>query len=122
MADTGKFCSGAHVLRKAGAGANATAITEAYTNDFMAQAESMINVATRKNWSDAYGGLNIDVKEILKLASSNLAAMMVINYDMSGYSSRTEAETMLDVLWSTAREAMAVLQDKKSETFIDGET
>ena len=73
MADTGIMCSGGNVIRKAGTNVNATAITENYTNDFIYQAESYINVATKKNWSDAYSGSNVDVKGILTEASSSLA-------------------------------------------------
>ncbi len=120
MADTGIFATTAEVSRKAGAGASATANVEAYINDFMTQAESFINVASRNNWSDSYSGLNVDVKGLLKEAASNLAAIYVINYDMSGYDSRTEAEDKINVLRDAALRAIAVLRDKKAETFIDG--
>jgi hypothetical protein len=65
MADEGIFCTGTEVTRKAGANANATAITEAYLNDFIAQAESYINVETRINFSDIYSTLNEDTRDIL---------------------------------------------------------
>mgnify|MGYP003132285409 CR=1 FL=1 len=120
MADTGIFATTAEVQRKAGEGASATANVEAYINDFMTQAESFINVASRNNWSDSYSGLNVDVKGLLKEAASNLAAIYVINYDMSGYDSRTEAEDKINVLRDAALRAIAVLRDKKAETFIDG--
>ena len=120
MADTGIFCTTAEVQRKAGANANSTANTEEYINDFVAQAESFINVATRYNWSDNYSSLNADVKGILKETASNLAAIYVINYDMSGYSSNIEAEDMITVLRDAALRNISILRDKKSETFING--
>ena len=120
MADTGIFCTGTEVGRKAGAGVNSTAVTEAYTNDFIAQAESYINTATRYNWSDEYAGLNSDVKGILKMAASNLAAIFCIQYDMSGYTSRYEAETMCDILKTVANECIYILRDMKAQTFIKG--
>lgn len=120
MADTGIFCTTAEVVRKAGDGANSTATAEAYTNDFVTQAESEINVATRYNWSDAYAGLNADVKGILKQAASNLAAIYVINYDMGGYTSRREAESMINVLRDGYLRCIAILRDKKAETFTTG--
>lgn len=120
MADTGIFCTTAEVLRKAGVGASAVSSAEAYTNDFVSQAESFINCATRKNWSDAYASLNVDVKEILKMAASCLAAIQVINYDMAGYPSREHAETMCDVLKTLANECIAILMDMNTQTFATG--
>lgn len=120
MADTGIFATTAEVLRKAGAGASATASAEAYTNDFMTQAESEINAITRYNWSDAYSGLNADVKGLLKQAASNLAAIYVIQYDMSGFTSRTEAEDMINVLRDGYLRCVSILRDKKTQDFLVG--
>lgn len=119
MADTGIFATTAEVQRKAGANASSVANTEAYINDFMTQAESHINATTRFNWSDVYSTLNVDVKGILKLAASNLAAMYVIQYDMGGFTSRREAETMLDVLRDGLSVAIKELKDIKKQTFMN---
>jgi len=120
MADTGIFATTAEVQRKAGSGASATSKAEAYTNDFMTQVESFINAATRYNWSDAYSGLNVDVKGILKEIASNLAAIYVIQYDMSGYSTRVEAEDLINILRDAALRGLSVLRDKKTEEFLLG--
>lgn len=120
MADTGIFCTTAEVVRKAGSGASSTATAEAYTNDFVTQAESYINCKTRKNWSDAYSGLNVDVKGILKEAASNIAAVYVIIYNMTGYTSRTEAEIMINTLLLRAEKCIEILKEKSTETFMVG--
>lgn len=119
MADTGIFATTAEIGRKAGANASSTSTAEAYTNDFIAQAESFINVSTRYNWSDAYSGLNADVQGVLKEAASNLAAIYCIQYDMSGFTSRGEAESMIVVLRDAALRAMSILRDLKSRDFIN---
>src|SRR3990167_4073744 len=111
MADTGIFATTAEVQRKAGAKASSVSNVEAYINDFMTQAESTINSMTMKNWSDSYSSLNVDVKGVLKEAASNLAAMYVINYDLSGFSSRLEAETMLDVLRDGFERCVKILKE-----------
>ena len=120
MADTGIFATTAEVQRKAGANASATATSEAYINDFMTQVESQINSVTRFNWSDAYSGLNADTKGILKEVSSNLAAIYFIQYDMSGFTSRVEAEDMINVLRDAALRGLSLLKDQKRKTFISG--
>jgi len=122
MADTGIFCTTAEVARKAGANASATSVAEAYVNQYVAEAESEINSVTRYNWSDNYAGLSADVKSILKSAASNLAAIYVITYDMSGFTSRTEAEDMINVLRDGYLRALSILIDKKVQDFMVGET
>lgn len=118
MVDTGIFATTAEIGYKAGAGKSSVSSAEAYTNNFISQAESFINAVTKYNWSDAYSGLNVDVKGLLKEAGSNIAAMYVINYDMSGYTSRAEAQTMLNVLWDRASKCLELLKDKVHTDFV----
>jgi hypothetical protein len=120
MTDTGIFATTAEVSRKAGANASSTSNAEAYINDFMTQAESTINAMTRYNWSDAYSGLNVDVKGILKEAASNLAAIYVILYDMSGFTSRGEAESMITLLRDGFIRNVSILKNIKVQTFMIG--
>lgn len=119
MADTGIFATTAEVQRKAGANASTVANTEAYINDFMTQAESLINVMTRYNWSDEYSGLNVDIKGILKEVASNLAAIYVISYDMDNIG-RGEGESRITILRDAALRGMSVLRDIKAQTFMQG--
>lgn len=119
MADTGIFATTTEVQRKIGANANSTANAEAYINDFISQAESIINAETRYNWSDVYTTLNADVKGLLKEAASNLAAIYVLNYDLSGTGLR-ELETRLDVLYERYEKAIKLLQDYKVKDFVSG--
>ncbi len=119
MADTGIFCTTEEVQRKAGANASATSNTEAYINDFVTQAESYINIVTRVNYSDTYSTLNVDKKGLLKEAASSLAAIYVINYDMSGFTSRQEALQMINVLWARVEECINLLKDKNAQAFLD---
>jgi curli biogenesis system outer membrane secretion channel CsgG len=120
MVDTGIFATTAEVQRKAGANASATSKAEAYVNDYMTQVESFINVVTRYNWSDAYSTLNVDVKGILKEVASNLAAIYVIQFDMSGFTSRVEAEDMVNILRDAALRGLALLRDWKTQEFMVG--
>lgn len=119
MVDTGIFATTAEVQRKAGANASATSKAEAYVNDYMTQVEAFINAYTRYNWSDAYSGLNVDTKGLLKEVASNLAAIYVIQFDMSGFTTRIEAEDMINVLRDAALRGLSVLRDKKVQAFVN---
>tara|TARA_R110000751_G_scaffold190771_1_gene296521 strand:+ start:129 stop:494 length:366 start_codon:yes stop_codon:yes gene_type:complete len=118
MADTGIFATTAEVSRKAGVGASSVSNTEAYINDYMTQVESMINTETRFNWSDAYSGLNVDVKGLLKLAASALAAFMVVEYDVSSYRSSGEAQFLMNALLEQYKMSIKLLKDKEVKTFM----
>lgn len=118
MADTGIFATTAEVQRKAGEGASIVSSTEAHINQYMTEAESEINSACRYNFSDNYATLNIDTRGVLKQTATNLAAIYVITYDMSGYSSRIEAEDMINILRDIALRNIKMLRDKKVSDFI----
>ena len=118
MADTGIFATTAEVGYKAGANASATSKAEAYVNSYMTQVESQINCMCRYNFSDAYAALDVDVKGLLKEVASNLAAIYVIQYDMSGFTSRVEAEDMINVLRDAALRGLSILRDKKVQDFM----
>ncbi len=119
MADDGIYTTNAAIAAKAGANVNTTAITIAETDKYVLQVESTINCMTRFNWSDAFAGLNADVKGILLETSTAMCAMYAIQYDMSGFSSRIEAETMLDVLRDAALRGISLLKDQKVRAFME---
>ena len=105
--------SGAVILK---AGVNSTELTNAEYEQLINQAESFINVASKKDWVAAYASLPTDTKKILEDAASSHAAMAAINYDMSGFTSRTEAQVMLDVNYTRLVDAINLLIDSK---FVD---
>ncbi len=110
------------VIIKAGANINATLIGE-YDSIFIPEAESLINVVCRYNFSANYGTLSSDVKLILEEVASNLAAIYAINYDVSGIitaSSIREAENRVVVLRDAALRGLSILKDKKQQDFING--
>ena len=119
MAHTGIFATSDEVLVRAGENYD-TSITEARINDLCSQSESFINAATRYNWSDTYSGLNADVKRLLSETSACLVAVAIITYNMAGYTTRTEAEDMINVNRDIALRNISLLRDKKTVAFLNG--
>ena len=120
MADLGVFTKNADIQARAGVFANATSKLTAATDVYVLNVEATINSLTRYNWSDAFAGLNADVASILTEVGASMCAMIVIQSDMSGFTSRQEAETMLDVLNNNINRGMSVLKGMKNQTFILG--
>jgi len=118
MAVTSIMTTGAEIASKMGANVSA-GVTEAMQDAWVLQAESAVNVLARENYSDSVGGLNADVKGIFSDLVSSLVAIQGIMYDMSGYTSRTEAEDMINILRDGILRNMSLLRDKKQQTFIN---
>ena len=102
--------SGAVKIR---AGANVATLTPDQYTELINQAEAYINSTTRIDYVAAYSGLATDKKKILDLAASSHAAMGAINFDMSGYTSRAEALTMLNFNHQLMFEATRLLKEKE---------
>ena len=115
------FCTSGAMVRKAGLNANSTITASGSAlSEWSSHAEALICNNTRYNFISNYSSLTSGIKEILGDVASSLGAMQIINYDMSGYTSRTEAETMLDIQRDFAERGLALLKDKNREDFIKG--
>ncbi len=119
MADVGVWTKNADIQAKAGTNANATAKATAATDLYVLEVESFVNCICRHNFSDTYSTLNDDVKHILKSVTTNLMAIIVIQWDMSGFTSNIEAEDMINVLWATVSLNINLLRDQKVVDFIN---
>lgn len=118
MAHTGIFATSDEIKTKAGENVDTTGSTEARINALCLQAESYINITSRYNWSDEYSGLNADVKGILSEAESCFVAFYLIQFNMSGYTTRVEAEDMITILKVRFNECIELLKDQKNVNFM----
>ena len=105
------FTSQAKAVAKAGANANSTiTISDATLADWSDDIEGDINTITKRDWITNPPSTN--TAGILSNIASSMIAMQIINYDMGGYTSRTEAQTMLDVLDNDIDKKLKDLKDK----------
>ena len=121
MAHEGIFATLSEIKTRAGKNVSAEGSTEAVINFFAAQSESVINLITRRNWSDDYSAANNDVKRILSAASAAYCAKLMVPVDMSVYTTRVEAEDIVNIQRDDFLFLMNILLDKKAEDFMDAE-
>lgn len=114
----GTMSTQAEVARKAGAFASSTSTAEAYTNVYILQAESYVNVKTRKNWTAIYDSLDAAVKYILEETVSNLAAIYSILYNTQSFTILEESEDLINVMWAKAESNIEILKDPDIQTFM----
>lgn len=102
-------------ISKAGANANSTIIASGSTlSKWSDDCEGYICSITRRNWVTSYTSVDGGVKSILSDITSSLVAKQIISYDMSGYTSRAEAQTMLNVQDDIIQRGIEILKDFKS--------
>lgn len=90
--------SGACVV-KAGNNVNdSIALSGAVLAKWSDDAEATLSVRTKYDWVGNYSKIGANYKNILSDTTSSMVAMNMVSYDMSGYTSKREAETILDVL------------------------
>ena len=119
MVDQGTLAATADIAKKAGANASTVSVAEAYTNVYVKEAEGRICLDTRYDWVTNYASVSTIGKEALREAVACLAAIDVINYDMSGFTTRQEALIMINVLWARYREVVnQITKDNKYKDFI----
>jgi len=106
---------------KAGANVSSTATGAAYTLAFGLMAEGYINTASGYNWSDwytAYSATYPDVAGLLVDAASNLGAIYIINFDMSGFTNIQEAVSRQNVLYAALMNDITLLKEEKNKDFV----
>jgi hypothetical protein len=106
---------------KAGANVNSAAIAAAFTLSFGLQAESAINLQSGYNWSDwytAYAATYPDVANLLVDAATNLGAIYIINYDMSGFTNIQEAVARINTLYEMYKQDILLLKEQKAKDML----
>ncbi len=111
--------SSAAIIYKAGRNVSPV-VSGALLMEITSGAIALVNNIARVNYSDSFDTLNDDVKWTLNEVASNIGGMYCIIYDMSGYTSRIEAEDMINVLRDGALRGLSILRDKKTTDFING--
>ena len=111
------LCTSGAAIAKAGKNANSTIVASTATlAEWSDEAEGSICAFTRKDWITDYSTIKTNFKPCLADCASDLIAMKIINYDMSGFSKLLEAETMLDVLRDNSSRNLTLLNnDNKKE-------
>lgn len=120
MANAGQFAQDADILLRVGTNASATVKAAGWFDTIIIDVEGFINVVTRYDWStaDAATTLTATVRGLLVETGACLAAIQGITWDMSGFTSRTEAEDMINVLRDIALRNISILRDKKAQGFL----
>lgn len=122
MAYAVQWITEAELVKLCGTGASATVKAANYFEHIVIRVDAMINCITRFDWiaANTATALDASVKGLLAEASGCLCAIEGIIFDMSGYTSRVEAEDIINVLRDRALLAMSLLRNQEVKTFMLG--
>lgn len=118
MAYNGTFTTTTQIWAKMGIGGNTTDFTTDMMNDSAIAAESIINSASRYNWTATFDTLTTASSGILSDAAASLIAIDGIGFDFTGYPSRIVAEDKINVLRDASLRDISILRDSKTKSFI----
>ena len=109
------LCTSGQAMVKAGENADSDIVLSgSRLADWSDQAEGRIEAETRRSWVSSFSSLDSGIQNILGDVCSSMIAKQIINYDMSGFTSRFESAMMLNVQDDIAREGLRILKDFKS--------
>lgn len=113
--------TGSDVVMKLGASGTLT-MTDDQMSRAGLQAEAVVNVATRVDWSALYPTTGSATKFILNDTVSSLVAIQGITANMNAYTNRIEAEDMINVQRDLVLRNIGILRDQKVKNFVSGGT
>lgn len=112
---TFEFCASNAIVIRAGANVNSTAAASwAILSTLHDQAAGYVQSATLADWKTNLSSQSSAAILALQKAVACEAAKGLISYDMSGYTSRVEAQTMLDVLRDEVNQTVQALVELKT--------
>lgn len=115
---TETLCSSGAVKYKAGANASSTITNDPVAmTQFINQAEGLICTEAKTDFVAGYASYSANYKQIIEMAASALAAVMVANYDPTGYVLR-EYENIVNVNWAQYKEVMRLLKEQDYKDFV----
>ena len=109
------MCLSSAAVAKAGSGVNTDVLDDSVAlASFSDAAEGEIVAETRRDFLTSYSDLHAGISGAVAAVCASKIAKQMIQYDMSGYTSLEQAQTMLDVQDDVVRKGMAILKDFKS--------
>ncbi|KKL83394.1 hypothetical protein LCGC14_1975190 [marine sediment metagenome] len=93
----------------------------AITSEFekwIEEAEAVISTISRFDYVANSAAITTNGTPIIKEVVSNLAAIQAVKYDMSGYTTIGEAESIITVLRDGALRDLSILRDQKGVKFV----
>ncbi|RLC34452.1 MAG: hypothetical protein DRZ76_02660 [Candidatus Nealsonbacteria bacterium] len=100
-----------------------TSITSGWTADseyekWLEEGEAYICTLAEYDIVSNWASLNSTYKKLFTEYVSSYAAIQCIKYNMAGYSSRVEAEDMINILWARMNKIESIIKNSSKKDFL----
>ena len=120
MVATSILSTDAEMLAMAGENVNATGFTDNNKTAWGLQAEAYLSAISRYDWSTNVGTIDSTTAEMLSEYVSRYVAICAISYNMSGFTSRVEAEDMINIHWTRMLQIEDLIDNQYLVTYMKG--
>ena len=118
MVYTGTIVTSAEMVFFAGEGVDATGNVEANWNYLAYYAEAYLSALVKYDIVANWASITANYKRIFTEWAARFAAIALIQYNMGGYNSRTEAEDMINIHWIRNKQIQKVLEESDIQNFL----
>ena len=118
MAATSILSTDAEMNAMGGENVDATGWTDANKTAWGLQAEAYLAAISRYDWSVNVATIDATTAEMLSEYVARYTGMSGIAYNMAGFTSRIEAENMVNIHIFRMRQIEAVITDQKGVTYV----
>lgn len=118
MAYTGTIVAVAEMQFLAGESRDSTGDVEANHNYLAGYAEAYLSSLVKYDIITNWASLNSTYKKLFSEWAARFAAINLIQYNMAGYTSRKEAQVMLNTHWERLQQIEAILKDASVQDFM----
>lgn len=117
MAYTGTIVAVAEMQLFAGENVDASGDVEANHNYLAGYAEAYLCNLVKYDIVTNWASLNSTYKKLFSEWAARHAAIALISYNMAGYTSRIEAEDMINMNWARLKQIQSILEDVDIQDF-----
>jgi len=118
MAYNGTIVAVAEMQFFAGANVDAGGDVEANHNYLAGYAEAYLCNLVKYDIVTNWDSLNATYKKLFSEYAARLSAIGLIQYNMSGYTSRTEAEDIINIHWARLNQIQNILEKADVQDFL----
>jgi len=118
MAYTGTIVTSAEMSFMAGELVDATGNVEANWNYLAFYAEAFLCNLVKYDIVTNWASISAIYKPIFTEYAARFAAIQLISYNMAGYTSRIEAEDLINIHWARCKEIIKLLEQSDIQDFI----
>ena len=118
MVYSGIIVTEAQIALMSGENVDATGDTEANHNDLAAQAEAYLSNLVKFDIATNWAALSTVFRQMFSEWAARYAGVALISFNIAGFTTRAEAEDMLNLHWARMEQIRVLLEEASVQDFM----